>query len=282
MISLTELKALYRLYNFRPKYKLGQNFLIDGNIAHKIIDACAITKEDVVLEIGAGFGQLTDGLAQRAKFVYAVEQDKLLCKALEERLRPLENVSIICGDFLELKIADLLKGRKAKVVGNLPYYITTPVVLKLIEERKNISEIFLTMQKEVAERFSAPPGTKAAGAITCRVRYYTLPTVLFHISESAFYPAPEVGSTFLSLRVLDEPPVLVQDEKLLFEIVRAAFAQRRKTLLNSLSGSAALRVKKEGVLGLLSKVGVDPRRRAETLSLEEFAALANAWYNYQL
>ena len=257
----------------KPIKRLGQNFLRDENILQRIADAAHLSGEDTVLEIGAGSGNLTRHLAEKAGFVYAVEKDRRLCKAAEENLKGFKNVEIICGDILKIDVGAGLKPAPTKVVGNLPYYITTPIIFKLLEHKENISDIIIMVQKEVAERIVAKPGGKDYGILTCSVQFYTEPKVLFKISKGSFYPRPKVDSVLLEMKILKKPAVNVKDEQKFFEIIKAAFGQRRKTLLNSLCNR--LHLEKEAVEDILRKAGIEPQRRAETLDLDEFAKISN-------
>lgn len=266
-------------YDLKPLKRLGQNFLVDPNIAEKIISACEIDKNDHVIEIGPGFGQLTEGLCRKSKSVTAVEVDKKMCQALRENTREIGNLDIVCGDFLEFDIAGYLDGKgikKVKIYGNLPYYITSPILVHILENKKRVDSVYILVQKEVAKRLSAGPGTADSGAITCFTQYHSIPKILFNVSKGAFYPQPEVDSAFMKLEIPDKPGVAVKDEKLFFKIIRASFGQRRKTLLNSLSGSKDLGLSKEKASELLAKAGIDGNRRGETLSLNEFAKIADA------
>lgn len=265
----------------KPIKKLGQNFLHDENILQRIADASQLTNDDVVLEIGSGTGNLTKYLCERAKFVYAVEKDSRLCKIAEENLKEYKNVKIICGDILKIDVgADLCVrpscgGRhtglppQIKAIGNLPYYITTPIIFKLLERRQYISDIVIMAQKEVAQRIIASPGGKDYGILSCSAQFYTKPKIMFYINKGAFLPQPKVDSAVLRLKILKKPAVAVKDEKLFFNIIRAAFGKRRKMLRSSLSYIIA----KDKLALVFAKTGIDGRRRAETLSLEEFAKI---------
>ncbi len=278
MLTVSELKAILAKYEIRPKRYLGQNFLVDQNIAEKIIQKCRFSSVDYVLEIGAGLGALTERLGNLVAQVIAVEKDKRLCAVLSESLKGLDNVKIVCADFLKLDLRGMLTADtvKIKVIGNLPYYITTPIIEKLIANKDRFNSIFITVQKEVAQRLCANPGSKEYGAISCFVQFHLKPDVLFHIGKRAFYPCPQVDSIFLELDVLPTPPVQVINGDIFFKIIRSAFGKRRKTILNSLSASKLLKLKKADLLAVFKRIGIDPNVRPEQLSLDEFARIANA------
>ena len=255
--------------------KLGQNFLRDEGVLKHIADAAELTGDDVVLEIGTGLGNLTKYLCEKAKFVYTVEKDARLCRAAEANLGEFKNVKIIRGDILDVIVETPHWGVSTpiKIVGNLPYYITTPIIFKLLEHREHIKDITIMIQKEVAQRIIAKPGGKDYGILSCSVQFYTEPHILFSIGKGKFYPQPKVDSVLLKLKILEKPVVAVENEENFIKVVKAAFGQRRKQLLNSLS--AGLNLKREGVEIALRKCGIEPKRRAETLSLAEFAKLSN-------
>jgi len=259
----------------KPKKSLGQNFLIDQNIRNKIIRACALTKEDVVLEIGAGRGDLTAQFAQSAKQVYALEVDGRLYPLLEQALNTYDNCKVIKSDILKFDIKKFLANnkikQKIKVIGNIPYYISSPIIQHLIKHRQSISAAFMTVQKEFGCRARAISGSKEYGSFSCFVRYYCECKILFEIKRNSFRPAPNVDSCFLSLEFRDKPPVSVREEDLFFKLIRTAFNQRRKTLRNSLYDLAAM----DGLNNFFQKTGIDKNVRPEDLSLEQFANLYN-------
>jgi len=267
-MTKTEVKLLLRKYNIRPIKRLGQNFLVDQNIQKKIIDTADISKDDTVLEIGPGLGALTGELCNRAKKVSAIEKDKRFCGVLGQSLFrdcPLRNLELIHGDILKYNWCNVTR---LKIIGNLPYYISSPILVKLIENRNTIDSINITVQKEFAERLAAKPGTKAYGSITCFLQFYARVEKKFTIKNSAFYPIPKVDSCFLKIKIR-EKPLFVTDEELLFKIIRASFEKRRKTILNSLHSSGKFRSKE--ILSMqLEKIGISINRRPETLSLQEF------------
>ena len=257
----------------KPIKRFGQNFLCDERILQRIADAAGLTSQDVVLEIGTGAGNLTKYLCKKTRFVYTVEKDARLCKVAAGNLAEFNNVKIICADILKTDLQGF--GSGLKVIGNLPFYITTPIIFKLLEQKKYIDDIIIMVQKEVAGRIVAKPGGKDYGILSCSVQFYTEPEILFHISKNVFRPQPKVDSTLLRLKPLDTTAVCVKDEGNFLKLIKAAFGRRRKTLSNSLSGESGLGLAKEDVEKILRKAGIDPKRRAETLSLEEFAKISN-------
>ncbi len=254
----------------KPKKSLGQNFLHDGNIRRKIIDACAFEAGDTVCEIGAGTGLMTSLLAAKVREVFALELDTGLIPVLKQACRDLDNVTVINQDVLKFDFKVCGKSGKIKVLGNIPYYITTPIIEQLVSCRGRISLAYLTVQKEFAERIAAEAGEDAYGAFSCFVQYYCRPQLLFTIKKNSFFPAPKVDSSFLLLEMRQEPQVLVRDEARLFQLIRAAFQQRRKTLRNSLSRV----VSQPALETFFRKYSIDPRIRPEQLSLKDFAHLA--------
>ena len=270
---------ILKKYNFIFQKKYGQNFLIDTNILEKIVSASAITDQDCVLEIGPGIGTMTQYLAKSAKEVIAVEIDKALIPILEDTLAGYDNVTIINEDILKLDLGRIVEekngGKDVKVVANLPYYITTPIIMGLLESHVPIESITVMVQKEVADRMQTGPGTKDYGALSLAVQYYTKPKIVLQASPACFMPKPKVGSTVIRLTRHEEPPVDVDDEKFMFSIIRASFNQRRKTLVNGLSNDAKLGLVKERISEALETMGLPPAARGETLSLKEFAQLSN-------
>ena len=267
-------------YNFSFQKKFGQNFLIDPHVLDKIIAAAEITKDDFVLEIGPGIGTLTQYLAEAAGEVAAVEIDSTLIPILEDTLSAYDNVSVINEDVLKVdlkKLADERNGgRPIKVVANLPYYITTPIIMCLFESHVPLKSLTVMVQKEVALRMQASPGTKDYGALSLAVQYYASPYLAANVPPNCFMPRPNVGSAVIRLTRFEETPVQVKDEKLLFRLIRASFNQRRKTLQNGLVNSQELDFTKEQVAAAIATLGVSPSVRGETLTLEQFAALSNA------
>ncbi|KPK42199.1 MAG: hypothetical protein AMJ78_03320 [Omnitrophica WOR_2 bacterium SM23_29] len=278
MLTASELKVILAEYDIRPKKYLGQNFLVDRNIAEKMVQMCELSEDDWVVEIGAGLGALTERLGNLVEKVVAVEKDRRLCAALDKSLRGFDNVKIVCADFLKLDLRQVFEAnlKKAKIIGNLPYYITTPIIEKLIKDKDMFDSIFITVQKEVAQRLCAKPGGKDYGSISCYLQFFMKPNILFNIKRHAFYPQPEVDSVFLELKVLPKPPVEVDDCERLFKIIRSTFGKRRKTILNSLLASKLTKLDKNDLIAALKSVKIDPNLRPEKLSLEDFATIANA------
>ena len=267
-------------YNFSFQKKFGQNFLIDPHVLDKIIAAAEITKDDFVLEIGPGIGTLTQYLAEAAREVVAVEIDSTLIPILEDTLSAYDNVSVINEDVLKVDLRKLAEerhgGKPIKVVANLPYYITTPIIMSLFESHVPLKSLTVMVQKEVALRMQAGPGTKDYGALSLAVQYYASPYLAANVPPNCFMPRPNVGSAVIRLTRFEETPVQVKDEKLLFRLIRASFNQRRKTLQNGLVNSQELDFTKEQVAAAIATLGVSPSVRGEALTLEQFAALANA------
>ncbi len=272
--------AILNKYGFNFQKKFGQNFLIDTHVLEKIIRAADITKDDCVLEIGPGIGTMTQYLCENAGKVIAVEIDKNLIPILtEDTLAAYDNVRVINSDVLKLDLKKLAEeengGRPIKVVANLPYYITTPIIMGLFEAGVPLASITVMVQKEVADRMQAAPGGKDYGALSLAVQYYAEPYIAANVPPNCFMPRPNVGSAVIRLTLHEKPPVEVADEKLLFKVIRASFAQRRKTLVNGLTNSPELNFSKEEVTGFLEACGFAPTVRGETLSLTQFAELAN-------
>lgn len=252
----------------KPKKSLGQNFLIDRNIQERIIQASDLKKDDTVLEIGPGRGELTQELLNKAKKLIAVELDAGLCDRLKEKFSSYPNFELLHQDILETDLSSLLTGAgKIKVIANLPYYISTPAISHLLKHKKYISEIYLTLQKEVAQRICASPGTKAYGAFSCFAQFHAQAEILFEIKSASFWPRPKVDSCFIRLKALNKPKLKIADEEIFFRIIRTAFNQRRKQLKNSLKKILAPEAFK--------KTGTNPNSRAENLSLADFARLNN-------
>ena len=266
-------------YRFNFQKKFGQNFLIDTHVLDKIIRAADITKDDFVLEIGPGIGTMTQYLACAAREVTAVEIDKALIPILEDTLSDYDNVTVINEDILKVDIAALAEekngGKPIKVVANLPYYITTPIIMGLFENHVPLESITVMVQKEVADRMQVGPGTKDYGALSLAVQYYAEPYIVANVPPNCFMPRPTVGSTVIRLTRHAQPPVHVRDEKLMFRIIRASFNQRRKTLANGLKNSPELDLPKEVISEAIDRLGRGASIRGEALTLEEFAELAN-------
>lgn len=274
--------AILNKYGFNFQKKFGQNFLIDTHVLEKIIRAADITKDDCVLEIGPGIGTMTQYLCENAAKVIAVEIDKNLIPILtEDTLAAYDNVKVINSDVLKLDLKKLAEeengGRPIKVVANLPYYITTPIIMGLFEAGVPLASITVMVQKEVADRMQAGPGSKDYGALSLAVQYYAEPYIAANVPPNCFMPRPNVGSAVICLTLHGKPPVEVADEKLLFKLIRASFAQRRKTLVNGLTNSPELSFSKEEVTKALEECGYSPTIRGEALTLAEFAKLANVF-----
>ena len=266
-------------YQFAFQKKFGQNFLIDPHVLDKIIAAAQISKDDCVLEIGPGIGTLTQYLAENARQVVAVEIDSNLIPILEETLKDYPNVTVINEDILKVDMEGLAKeynqGRPIKVAANLPYYITTPIIMSLFEQQVPVDNITVMVQKEVADRMQAGPGSKDYGALSLAVQYYASPYIVANVPPNCFIPRPNVGSAVIRLTRHKEPPVKVKDEKLMFRIIRASFNQRRKTLANGLKNSPELDFTKEEIEEAILTLGKGASIRGEALTLDEFAVLAD-------
>lgn len=266
-------------YQFAFQKRFGQNFLIDAHVLEKIVSAAGITKDDCVLEIGPGIGTMTQYLAESAGQVIAVEIDTNLLPILADTLKDYSNVKVINQDILKVDINELVKeynnGRPIKVVANLPYYITTPIIMGLFESNVPIDNITVMVQKEVADRMQVGPGSKDYGALSLAVQYYAYPYIVANVPPNCFIPRPNVGSAVIRLTRYQEPPVQVKDPKLMFKLIRASFNQRRKTLQNGLNNSPEISFSKEEITKAIESLGVSPSVRGEALSLEQFAQLAN-------
>lgn len=271
--------AVLQKYNFNFQKRFGQNFLIDTNVLDKIISSAEITKEDCVLEIGPGIGTMTQYLAESAREVVAVEIDKNLIPILEDTLSSYDNVTVINDDILKVDIAKLVQekngGKPIKVVANLPYYITTPIIMGLFESHVPLKSITIMVQKEVADRMQVGPGTKDYGALSLAVQFYAKPQIVANVPPNCFIPRPNVGSAVIRLTRHEQPPVQVKNEKFMFELIRASFNQRRKTLVNGLTNAPNLGLSKERVLDALEKMGVSAQIRGEALTLQQFGQLSD-------
>lgn len=270
------MKDILDKYGFRFSKSLGQNFLIDGNIINKIAEAAELDENSGVIEIGPGFGTLTQVLSQKAKKVVAIEVDRSLEKVHHETLA-YDNIKIIYEDFMKIDVDKLIQeefqGLDVKIVANLPYYITTPIIMKILEERYKISRIVVMVQKEVAQRLNSKPGSKEYGAITLAVNYRADTEIAMIVPNSVFMPRPKVDSAVIRFDILKKPRIEVLDENILFAAIKASFGQRRKTLLNGLSNN--LKLSKDAVKTALEQAGIDPGVRGETLSLEDFGRIAD-------
>ena len=272
-------------YNFAFQKRFGQNFLIDTHVLEKIIDSAHITKDDFVLEIGPGIGTMTQYLAESAREVAAVEIDNTLIPILQDTLKDWDNVTVIHNDILKVDIRQLALekngGKPIKVVANLPYYITTPIIMGLFENQVPIDSITIMVQKEVADRMQVGPGTKDYGALSLAVQYYAKPQIVANVPPNCFMPRPKVGSAVIRLERYEKPPVEVKNEKLMFRLIRASFNQRRKTLVNGLKNSPEISYTKEQIEKALEACGLPLNIRGEALTLEQFAQLANAFEEIQ-
>ncbi|MDF2500338.1 MAG: rsmA [Anaerosporomusa subterranea] len=263
-----------RRFGLSLSKRLGQNFLISEQVVDQIVASACLSPEDTVLEIGPGIGTLTQGLAETGASVVAVELDARLVEVLATTLEGYDNIRVVHGDILKTDISREINAEKYKVVANLPYYITTPIIMTLLERRLPIEVLVTMVQKEVAQRMTASPGGKDYGALSVAVQYYTEPELLFDVPPTAFIPAPAVDSSVIRCTVRTKPPVDVADERRFFRVVKGAFSQRRKTLSNALKTTG---LSSEQIAAILAKAQINPIRRGETLSLEEFATIANAW-----
>lgn len=277
--SPKETIAILNRYQFVFQKKFGQNFLIDPRVLDKIIQAAEISKEDYVVEIGPGIGTMTQHLAVAAGGVAAIEIDKALIPILEDTLSGYDNVTIIHDDVMKVDLEALAgkmhKGRPIKIVANLPYYITTPIIMGLLEKRVPVQSITVMVQKEVAERMQVGPGSKDYGALSLAVQYYAKPYIVANVPANCFMPRPKVGSAVIRLTTHKRPPVEVKDEKLMFAIIRASFNQRRKTLQNGISHVAELGIPKEQTVNVLEAMGLSPSIRGEAMTLAQFAEFTN-------
>ena len=261
-------------FDIKMSKKLGQNFLIKRGIVDEIVHAAELTVGEPVLEVGPGIGTLTQGLAQSGADVTAIELDRRLLEVLDTTLASYDNVRIIHGDVLKLDVPTIMNHKPFKVVANLPYYITTPIIMSLLESKLPIERLVVMVQKELALRMIAKPGTKDYGALSVAVQYYTEPDIVLDVPPKSFLPAPAVTSSVIRCVLRDKPPVDVIDEKLFFRVVKAGFAQRRKTFSNTMKTTGLTR---DRIEELLAKANIDGQRRGETFTLQEFADVANAW-----
>ncbi|WP_445492813.1 16S rRNA (adenine(1518)-N(6)/adenine(1519)-N(6))-dimethyltransferase RsmA [Niallia sp. 03133] len=278
-------KEILEKYGFSFKKSLGQNFLIDTNILRNIVDHAMLSNESGSIEVGPGIGALTEQLAKRSKKVVAFEIDQRLLPILSETLAPYENTKVIHEDILKANVKEVVEEEfqgisDIMLVANLPYYVTTPIIMKILEEKLPLRGIVVMLQKEVAERISAQPGTKEYGSLSIAIQYYTVPEVVMIVPKTVFVPQPNVDSAVIRLTKRETPLVSVKDEDFFFRITRASFAQRRKTILNNLSSQLENgKQKKELIIEALQQSEIDPSRRGESLSIEEFARLSDALYD---
>ncbi|MGD6994547.1 16S rRNA (adenine(1518)-N(6)/adenine(1519)-N(6))-dimethyltransferase RsmA [Sutcliffiella horikoshii] len=274
-------KEILDKYGFSFKKSLGQNFLIDTNILRNIVEYGEVSEKTAAIEIGPGIGALTEQIAKRAGKVFAFEIDQRLLPILEDTLSPYDNVTVIHKDILKADVTELIGEElkayeEVRVIANLPYYVTTPIIMKLLQEGLPLKSITVMLQKEVAERMAAKPGTKEYGSLSIAVQYFTQAETVMIVPKTVFVPQPNVDSAVIRLVVREEPPVRVKDEDFFFEVVRASFGQRRKTILNNLQSNLPDgKAKKQGIQAALATTSIDPKRRGETLSIEEFGALSD-------
>nr|WP_094762926.1 16S rRNA (adenine(1518)-N(6)/adenine(1519)-N(6))-dimethyltransferase RsmA [Dethiosulfatibacter aminovorans] len=271
-------KEILKKYGFSLTKGLGQNFLIDGSVIENTCDAAGITKDDCIIEIGPGIGTLTQFLCERANKVVSIEIDRDLIEIHKETL-PYENLKIIYDDFMKMDLEKIISEEfgdsNVKVVANIPYYITTPIVMKILEDRVKVESITVMIQKEVAERFQSPPGSKEYGAISAVIQYYANPEIKFIVPKTVFIPQPKVDSAVIVMKIYEEPPVDVKDEKLFFNLIKGAFGQRRKTIINSVSGTIR-DIDKNKLKEVLENLGYNPSIRGEKLGIEDFAKISNS------
>lgn len=271
-----ETMFILKKYNISANKSLGQNFLIDDNVIENIVESANIAKDDLVIEIGPGLGTLTARLLEKAKKVIAIELDNRMINILNDRFSLYENFELINEDVLKVDLRKLIsenKAQKVKVVANLPYYITTPIIMKLLEDKLEIESITVMVQKEVAKRLTAKPGDKLSGAITYSVNYYCEPEEVVTVPNSSFIPEPEIESEVIKLKLRKEPPVKIKNEEIFFKLIKASFMQRRKTLINGITNSGL--IGKEECKEILDELGLDERIRGESLNLEQFTQIAN-------
>ncbi|OEG00283.1 16S rRNA (adenine(1518)-N(6)/adenine(1519)-N(6))-dimethyltransferase [Vulcanibacillus modesticaldus] len=276
----TMTQSVIKKYNFAFKKSLGQNFLVDPNILDKIADSADINDSTGVIEIGPGIGALTQKLAERAGKVVAIEIDQRLIPILNETLAEYQNIKVINADVLKTSIDSIIKNELSgfssiKVVANLPYYVTSPILIKILTEKTKVDSITVMIQKEVAERITAKPGGKDYGSLTVLVNYYAEANIIFSVPSTVFIPKPNVDSAVIQLKVRKNPPIKIVDEEFFFKVVRVAFQHRRKTLFNNLIHGLIEKGKKQQLEQLFSEINIDPKRRAETFNLDEFAILTN-------
>lgn len=278
---LEETKFILKKYDIRANKSLGQNFLVDDEVIEQIVEKAQIDKEDLVIEIGPGLGTLTEFLLEKAKKVICVELDNKMIEILKDRFFLYQNLEIINDDILKINLNEIIKKEKenqninnVKIVANLPYYITTPIVMKLLEDRLDIESITIMIQKEVADRLIEEPGGKNCGAITYAVNYYSKPEAVLEVPNTSFVPAPEVTSEVIKLTIRKEPEIKVKNPEIMFKIIKSAFLQRRKTLLNALVNNSMFNSKEDGIK-ILEELGMDINIRGEKLTLEDYANIAN-------
>lgn len=278
--AFNETMFILKKYDISANKSLGQNFLIDDNIINTIVDSANVNKEDLVIEIGPGLGTLTSRLLEKAGMVIAIELDKRMIRILNERFKLYNNFELVNDDVLKVNLKEIINNKsdslkKVKIVANLPYYITTPIIMKLLEDKLDVESITVMVQKEVAQRLAANPGDKLSGAITYSINYYCETSEVIVVPNSSFIPEPEVESEVIKLVLRKEPPVKISDEELFFKFIKISFMQRRKTLVNGISNSGLM--SKKEITHLLNKLGLDEKVRGENLSMQDFANLVNEY-----
>lgn len=273
----TRLRELWNEHGFRPEKTLGQNFLMDNNVRDKLLDAYCLDENDTALEIGPGFGVMSFEAAKRCRHLIVVEKDRRVCRIMAPFFEEARNITLVNDDVLNVDICALAAGKgPVKVIGNIPYCISTPIMERLVTHRKCVSSAYLVIQDELAARIVSPPGSRDFGSISCYIQYYTIAKKVFKISKNCFFPKPKVDSALLKLDFLPEPSVKVGDEKLFFDIMRKAFSERRKQVVNPLSSNDFLGIDKKTWIRLLEDCGVDPASRAESLSLADLGRITDA------
>lgn len=279
-MTLSELKNIWREHDFRPQKRLGQNFLVDNNIRDNILAGISLDTQSTVVEIGSGFGVMTFGLAAKCRKLYAIEKDRDICNMMGPLFREKGNIELMSGDIRELKISSFApSGGKITLTGNIPYYITTPIIEKIVEERECITSAYLVIQDEYAERVVALPGSRDYGSLSCYVQFYTKPRRVFKISKNSFYPRPAVDSCFIELSILPSPSVEVKSKDVMFQIIHKAFSQRRKQVLNSLSHGRFLSLERGDWERILNMSGIGSSKRAEDISLADYARMSDVAVN---
>lgn len=277
-------KQIIKKYEFNFKKNFGQNFLVDERVLDKIINAADITDNDLVIEVGPGIGTLTQAMAKRARKVISVEIDKTLVPILDELLEDYDNIEIINEDILRVDINSLIEKNpnlNVKMVANLPYNITTPIIMNILERHIPMESLTVMIQKEVAYRMNAKPSTKDYGALSLVTQYYCEPYLVANVPQNCFMPRPNVDSAVIKLTILDKPPIDVEDEQFMFSFIKAAFSQRRKTLVNCIASNSIVELSKEGICNVLDLLGYDERVRGESLSLEDYGKLSNEFLKYR-
>jgi len=280
-MNFNDIRQLWKEHGFRPDKRLGQNFLFDNNIRDNIIRALPLGPESAVVEIGAGFGVMTFAIAENCRKLVAVEKDGRICGMVRPIFAGKGNIELVHADFLEFDLGEACRKEGPLVVfGNIPYYISTPIIERIMNSKECVSSAHLVMQEELADRIVSPPGSKKYGSLSCYVQFYTRPRKLFKIKRNCFYPRPQVDSCMLRLEILGEPSVEVKDKELMFRIIRKAFSQRRKKVINPLSDKGFMPFDKRKWLEILNECGIDPSSRAEKLSLSDYARLADTTSQY--